>query len=355
MTTPPLSGTLEVMTTSQRASAPLRLRLLDPDDAGDLQATVDVLAAAFAVDAPWRRPPTVRGIRQEHVYGFDGDPEPFYLAHRGGDLVAVGALVLPSRDNLDHAWVFAIVHPSARREGIGTWVYDTLEGHAVDAGRSVLGTFGRDLPHVHAFAVGRGYVARSRSVARRLTFADLPPGTADAVFTQALPYAADYELLRVTGPLPEDLMAGYVHAVAAINDAPTDDLDVEDELVDAERVRSFERSRAERGETLYRVIARHRATGDIAGHTVVTIDPDRPQFGDQYDTSVVHAHRGHRLGLLLKADMMRWLAEAVPACAELTASNAESNTHMIAVNEALGYRALGTGVAYQRTLTSAAD
>jgi hypothetical protein len=149
-------------------------------------------------------------------------------------------------------------------------------------------------------------------------------------------------------------MAGYVQAVAAINDAPTDDLEHEDEVFDAERVRAYERSHAVRGETLYRVIARHRATGEFAGHTVVTVDPERPTFGDQHDTTVVDAHRGHRLGVLLKTDMVRWLGEVEPACGMLTTSNAESNTHMIAVNDLLGYRPISHGIACQRTPSSPA-
>ncbi len=177
-----------------------------------------------------------------------------------------------------------------------------------------------------------------------------PRGAGSAAYDEALPYAADYDLLRMAGALPDDLMAGYLAAVSAINDAPTDDLDWEDEVFDADRVRAYEHSRAERGETLFRVIARHRTTGEFAGHTVVAIDRSRPAFGEQHDTTVVDAHRGHRLGLLLKADMLRWLAEAEPDCAELTTSNAASNTHMLAVNTRLGYRPLGRGVGFQRTL-----
>ena len=48
-------------------------------------------------------------------------------------------------------------------------------------------------------------------------------------------------------------------------------------------------------------------------------------------------HRGHRLGLLLKAAMLEWLAEAEPAVDRIETGNASANTHMIAVNDALGF------------------
>ena len=70
----------------------------------------------------------------------------------------------------------------------------------------------------------------------------------------------------------------------------------------------------------------------------------------QHDTSVLREHRGHRLGLLLKAEMMRWLAEQEPQIAAIDTWNAETNDHMIAVNERLGYRVMGRELAFQRRL-----
>jgi hypothetical protein len=64
-------------------------------------------------------------------------------------------------------------------------------------------------------------------------------------------------------------------------------------------------------------------------------------------------HRGHRLGLLLKVAMLRWLAEAEPAVRTLDTSNAASNDHMIRVNEILGYYVTTTTVTWQQDLRDA--
>ena len=53
---------------------------------------------------------------------------------------------------------------------------------------------------------------------------------------------------------------------------------------------------------------------------------------------MARSHRGHRLGLLLKIDMMRWLAEAEPQVEVIDTWNNVDNDFMIKVNEALGYR-----------------
>jgi hypothetical protein len=55
-------------------------------------------------------------------------------------------------------------------------------------------------------------------------------------------------------------------------------------------------------------------------------------------TIVDATHRGHRLGMLVKAANLRALRDAVPAVERVITWNAASNTHMIAINEALGFR-----------------
>ncbi|MFC6341858.1 GNAT family N-acetyltransferase, partial [Nocardioides hankookensis] len=105
-----------------------------------------------------------------------------------------------------------------------------------------------------------------------------------------------------------------------------------------------------RGHRMYRLVARHRATGALAGQTVVAVDGERPDLAEQHDTSVVAAHRGHRLGLALKLGMLHWLDVEEPQVREIDTWNAESNHHMIGVNEMLGYRVLGRVLDFQRSL-----
>jgi GNAT superfamily N-acetyltransferase len=137
---------------------------------------------------------------------------------------------------------------------------------------------------------------------------------------------------------------------AAINDAPIDDLDIEDEVFSPERIRAFEAARLASKDRTYRVIARDRDTGVLAGHTMVGVNAEHPGYGWQFDTSVLRAHRGHRLGRLLKIDMLRWLADEEPQLRTIDTGNAASNTHMIEVNEVLGYQVVATGIEWQRHL-----
>jgi len=82
-------------------------------------------------------------------------------------------------------------------------------------------------------------------------------------------------------------------------------------------------------------------TGEPAALTEVAVDPADPGWGHQMLTGVTREHRGHRLGLLVKATMLEWLRTAEPTLERIQTWNAASNQYMIAVNEALGYTILG--------------
>jgi hypothetical protein len=55
---------------------------------------------------------------------------------------------------------------------------------------------------------------------------------------------------------------------------------------------------------------------------------------------VARAHRGHRLGLLVKVAMLELLAGREPGLERIITGNADVNEHMIAINTELGYRIL---------------
>ena len=69
-----------------------------------------------------------------------------------------------------------------------------------------------------------------------------------------------------------------------------------------------------------------------------------------YDTAVVPAHRGHGLGLALKAAMVDWLQQEHAPVREIETNNAEDNAHMLRVNEELGFRSAKRTFVYQAEL-----
>ena len=70
----------------------------------------------------------------------------------------------------------------------------------------------------------------------------------------------------------------------------------------------------------------------------------------QWGTLVLREHRGHRLGQATKAHNLLWLQRERADLTLLVTYNAEVNRHMIAVNEAMGFRPVERLGEYQRTL-----
>ena len=200
------------------------------------------------------------------------------------------------------------------------------------------------------FAEAMGLERASVGVQRRQDLRALDRPLLDAEYAEAESRAGGYELLRIAGPTPEDMLVDVAAMTAAINDAPVDDLEIEDEVFTAERIRIFEAAQLAAKNRIYRVIARERETGVLGGHTMVGVDVEHPGYAGQYDTSVLQAHRGHRLGRLLKIAMLQWLADEEPQLRKLDTWNAASNAHMIEVNEILGYEIVASGIEWQRHL-----
>jgi GNAT superfamily N-acetyltransferase len=316
----------------------------------DLSAVLELRTAVAALDSPWVHPATARMLVVDLEQGGDGEPPRSFVGELEGRVVAFGGLELPERDNRHLAWVEVRVRPDVRRQGLGSELLQHLLRLARDAGRTSVGIDGWDLPAAVAFAERHGFVRASQAIQRRLYLQRTDPALVAKLVDEAAGLATGYELVRIKGGTPDHLLDAVVEITGAINDAPTDDLDVEDEVFSAERVRAYEQAVEAKGERMYRLLARHVDTGALAGQTVVAVEGERPTIAHQHDTSVVASHRGHRLGQLLKASMLEWLAEEERQVESIDTWNAESNDHMIGINENLGFVVLGRNLEYQQAL-----
>jgi GNAT superfamily N-acetyltransferase len=130
-------------------------------------------------------------------------------------------------------------------------------------------------------------------------------------------------------------------------DAPTGELAVEQQVYDVARVRRQEASELARGYRAYSTAARHDASGQIVARTKVAFEADDGRYGRQRVTIVEPVHRGHGLGLLVKRANHAYAKTSEPDLRFIDSWNAEENTHMRAVNEALGFRAVDAWVSFQ--------
>lgn len=324
-----------------------------PDDHDALVAAVDVLNTAGAMDDPDAVLDDVETYRGYLRYGWDLNPGQRLLFVPEGESEPVGVLTieLPVRDNRQLVWAELTVVPERRREGLGSQLMAELVRRTREAGRTTIWAGGpKDAPYTARFLEHHGFRYASHDARRRQLLADVDRVELERLRCAALEAASDYDLERLVPPQSDELLVEIAVVAEAINDAPMGDLTFEREVIDLQRMRDLEQARVGRDERHYRVVALHRETGELAGHTVMTVEPSKPRWGRQDDTAVARQHRGHRLGMLLKTEMLRWLAEVEPQLEEIETWNQADNDPMIAVNEALGYRLNRLFAMYERTL-----
>ena len=85
-------------------------------------------------------------------------------------------------------------------------------------------------------------------------------------------------------------------------------------------------------------------------HSVLCVDSDDPVNIQQFGTLVHRDHRGHRLGLAVKARNLREVQQAYPDRRRVVTTNAETNDHMVAINELMGFEPVELLAEFQRKL-----
>ncbi|WP_166509612.1 GNAT family N-acetyltransferase [Blastococcus sp. TF02-8] len=313
---------------------------LGPDDAL-FPAWCEVWAASERADRPDEAPrPAAEHValgRQLVEPGGSRDG-----THRaalvGDDVVGALRLLFPLKDNTATAIVDLAVHPHHRRRGVGALLHEEALRLAAASGRTALITeideVNSDAPGV-SFASARGWTCDLTETRRDLLL-PVDEQRLAALEADARARSAGYELVTWRDRTPEEFLADRALLEQRMStDAPHGDLPTEEERWDGERVREYEAASAARGRTL--LSAGAVRDGRMVAYTDLQLPRSRPGIAQQAGTLVLREHRGHRLGALVKAAVLRRLAVEFPQVRRISTYNADSNTPMVAVNEALGF------------------
>lgn len=319
----------------------MHIERFDAETDRDLvRACHEMHVAAAPVDVPGEPPMSDRVFAGWlRMYWTEDRPETWLARDAAGVPCGWYSLTLPERENTHLAYLSPLVGLAHRRRGIGTALVRHAAGRAHDGGRALLSAECTLGSPGEAFSQALGARAGMAEASRVLHVRAIPDGHLARLRERAQAAGGGYSLLSWDGPAPER----YIEQVAALNqdgeDAPHE-AGREIQRWDVARVRAAEQRAAGQGLRYYSVAARSESTGELAALTELQVDPQAAGWGYQGLTVVARAHRGHRLGLLVKVTMLELLAGREPQLERIITGNADVNEHMIAINAALGYQIL---------------
>ncbi|MBL0748830.1 GNAT family N-acetyltransferase [Nocardioides baculatus] len=269
----------------------------------------------------------------------------------GREMVGAGLLMRPLRDNLHTATVDAYVRPDRTGEGIGRRIVEELEVVAAGDGRRTLhgevfvppGATGTA---PEAFAAAMRYDVASREAIRELRVDDYLSRHDRLVEETAL--GAAYRVVTFDTVCPEEHVASFGRLLGTLFDEiPLGDLELRASAWTPERIRDAEQRQVGIGRHVLTALA-IAPDGSVAGSSDVRVNETDTAQGQVGITIVDPAHRGRRLGLALKLATHDLALATYPVLERVETSNAEVNTHMNAVNDALGYRTIETLLELQK-------
>lgn len=234
----------------------------------------------------------------------------FLAAVDEGLVVGAAHVTMPLRDNLTHSFGLVSVLPAHRGQGVGGRLLRWVEGVARDAGRATLQMHTSRRPKGPdpggRFARRHGFALAQTLLTGDLAVPLGPPGV-------VAPTGYRIETRTDIPAEWEQAYAGFQEAIIA--EMPRGGLALEPEVWDVDRVRSMAQQLAAQRRSRLISVAVHGDSGELAGYTEVQWGPSMGERAYQQDTMVLPGHRGHGLGLVLKAALSARSSSAGRACA----------------------------------------
>ena len=326
-----------------------------PEETGFVES-FEIERAAQPLDRPWAPAPDLAESRAWFTHVDESQKRVQFLAWDGDRALGLAGVDLPLTDNTDKAFCGITVHPEFRRRGVGTALTERLVAVTREHGRRELLSglnappdAGPDHPS-RAFARSVGFSTANVEIERQLDL-PVPPKVLDRLDADAQErYLGAYTIEFFVDGVPETLLPSYCAAMNRLAvDAPTGDIDFEEESFTPQQFRSFLELGLSTGGHRIDALAL-TADREVAAYSAMFLSGSSPDLAWQGGTLVTAPHRGHRLGTAVKITNLRALADRCPQVERVLTDNAETNSYMVSINVALGFRIIAVKDMLQRRL-----
>ena len=239
------------------------------------------------------------------------------------------------------------VRPDRRREGIGSRLFDIICATTAGEARTLLtwDTFD-SVPAGEFFSCRLGAQPARANRISELRVADLNWRMIDEWAEARLAQERGYRLEMVDGSFPEVLRADAATFHHIMQTAPREGLDVGDVLIGPDEIAELDRALQAAGRFRWTALLRD-STGACVGGTELVFERWDPELVLQQNTGIDPAHRGLGLAKWAKATMLERIRRERPDAQRIRTGNASSNAPMLAINDALGFKVVGTRTEWQ--------
>jgi GNAT superfamily N-acetyltransferase len=318
------------------------IRPLDLTDDAQLTEAFRVLCRAEELgreDAPHWTKDSFFGYIRSHD---SGERREIRVGYADGELVAFGLLEMFLLDNTEKSWVNVRVDPDHRRHGYGRKMLEHLAAVAVEDGRTELLSDVKvpvDEVETHPYSLFLKSLGFSHANVELVRYQKLPidDATIQGWADEAAERHEGYRIETYGDDIPAELVPSLCVLFGQLAvDAPTGEVDFEEEVMTPERFAERQETVKAMGRTILETLA-IAPDGTVAAQSTLSVPVDDDPDVWQWGTFVHREHRGRRLGLAVKAANLRALQTRFPEKRRVVTQNGETNDFMVSINVRMGF------------------
>ena len=293
-----------------------------------------------------RRLPEVYVERTWLVEAADGTPVAEAGCWYHGEASFTGARVLEIDSlNVVAGW---------RRRGIGAALLRLMAEYGAEHDRThIHGRVRSPIPAGARFAEAVGAKPGLEQRESELDLACLDLAMIDRWIAEGPVRAPGYEVVFMVDGYDRSCLPAIAETYDAMDDMPHGDLQASTQRKTVDQLVGADAMLAGSGASRWSAFAREIGSDRFAGVSDIFLRSWDPAIVDQGNTGVLRPHRGRRLGWWLKAAMARKIVDEIPEARVIRTGNAFSNAHMLAINDAMGFRVTSVTTTWELSVEAA--